>query len=88
MINPMRPVFLDGYDIFQELETWVREPLKGSSERNWAVGRHALGGGRPGYRCELTWNLDGQCARLYKYATSPEEAVYTVLVEFRRTQGG
>lgn len=84
MKNELRPICLDGYDVFGELTKWRRS---GSSEqkRDWSIRYFKGTSTHDNYECYLTWRFgQDQIGGIRRVHPSPEEATETALREFSK----
>lgn len=77
----MRPIFLDGYDVFGKLDEWAKAG-RDDEGRDWEVRRY----GRLDVQVRLSWRFgDSQLGSIVKVYPTPEEAAYQALEWFSKT---
>lgn len=81
-----KPIFLEGYDVFARLGDWTREP-EVQGFRHWEMRSHLSS---RHVECSLQWEAVYPSGPSYskswiarKVATSPEEAVWLALEEYK-----
>lgn len=76
------PASLEMYDALGDLADWKAGGVA-EERRQWTL--KSFGAGQ--HRCEIDFRFgDSQVGRLEQMAASPEEAIWLVLTEFRKTE--
>jgi hypothetical protein len=76
----MTPIFLESYDVFEELKKWCCVNRK-TEKRHWTISAWQ----EKFYACSLTWRFqETQIGSVSKVADNPQEAVHLAIEEFTK----